>query len=84
MSSLIQQKMATERIRTSAIVGTLFGGIGTLLAIAQLVVGTDPTRAAVFFGIAGGMIIVGLIKLRRYRGAIAAFTAENGVEAGKQ
>ena len=84
MSSLIQQRMAIERIRTSAIALTLFGGIWGLLAIAQLVVGTDPTRVAVFFGIAGGMIIVGLVKLRRYRRAIAAFTAENGVEAGKR
>ena len=62
MSSLIQQRMAIERIRTSAIAWTLFGGVGALLAIAQLVVGTDPTRAAVYFGVAGGMIIVGLVR----------------------
>ena len=84
MSSLIQQRMAIERIRTSAIVWTLFGGVGALLALAQLVVGTEPTRAVVFFGVAGGMIIVGLVKMRQYRRAIAAFTAENGVDAGKR
>jgi hypothetical protein len=49
-----------------------------------LVVGTEPTRAVVFFGIAGGMIIGGLVNSRRYRRAMAAFTAENGVEAGKR
>ncbi|MDJ0376258.1 hypothetical protein [Cryobacterium sp. PH31-L1] len=84
MSSLIQQRMAIERIRTSAIAWTLFGGVGALLAIAQLVVGTEPTRAFVYFGVAGGMITVGLVKSGRYRRAIAAFTAENGVEAGKR
>ncbi|WP_146069358.1 hypothetical protein [Cryobacterium sp. Y11] len=84
MSSLIQQRMAIERIRTPAIAWTLFGGIWGLLALAQVVVGTEPTRAAVFFGITGGIIIVGFVKLRRYRRAIAAFTAENGVEAGKR
>ena len=84
MSSLIQQRMAIERIRTGAIAWTLFGGVGALLAIAQVVVGTEPTRAVVYFGVAGGMIIVGLVKLKRYRRAIAAFTTENGVDAGKR
>jgi hypothetical protein len=84
MSSLIQQRMAIERIRTSAIAWTLLGVVGALIAIAQFFVGTDPTRAAVYFGVAGGTIIVGLVKLRQYRRAIAAFTAENGVDAGKR
>jgi hypothetical protein len=47
-------------------------------------VGTEPTRAAVYFGVAGGLIIVGLVKLRRYRRALAAFTVENGVDAGER
>lgn len=76
--------MAIERIRTSAIVWTLFGGVAALLAIAQLVAGTETTRVAVYFGIAGGLIAVGLVKLRRYRRAIAAFTAENSADAGKR
>jgi len=84
MSSLIQQRMAIERIRTSAIVWTLSGGFWALLAIAKFVMGTEPMWAAVFFGIAGGWIIGGLVRLRRYRREIAGYTAENGVDAGKR
>ncbi|GAB3142566.1 hypothetical protein GCM10027057_26850 [Marisediminicola antarctica] len=75
--------MALERIRTSAIVWTLFGGFWGLLAIAQLLVGAEPTRGALFFVIAGVLIVVGVVKMRRYRRALAAFAAENGVDAGK-
>ena len=84
MPSLIQQRMVLERIRTSAIVWTLFGGFGGLLAIAILVVGAEQTRGAFFLAVAGGLIAVGLVKMTRYRHAITAFAAENGADAGKR
>ncbi|MBC7761653.1 MAG: hypothetical protein H7201_07620 [Candidatus Saccharibacteria bacterium] len=84
MPSLIQQKMALERIRTSAIVWTVFGGFWGLLSIANLLVGTEPTRGALYLAVAGGLIAVGLVKMRRYRREITAFAVENGPDAGKR
>ena len=55
-----------------------------LLSIANLLVGTEPTRGALYLAVAGGLIAVGLVKMRRYRREITAFAVENGPDAGKR
>jgi len=65
-------------------VWTLFGGLCGLLAIANLLVGAEPTKGALFLAAAGGLITVGLVRMRRYRHAITAFAAEHGPDAGKR
>jgi len=84
MTSLIQQRMALERTRTAAIAWTLFGGFCGVLGIATLLVGTEPTRVAIIVAVAGVLIAVGLVKMKRYRQAITAFSAENGPDADKR
>ena len=88
MSSLIQQRMAIDRIRTSGVLWTVFGGFEALIAIGLMLgARTDDVRPIVFIVIAGGFIIVGLVNVKRYQRAITAFTAANGANganAGKR
>ncbi|TFD62742.1 hypothetical protein E3T39_02055 [Cryobacterium suzukii] len=86
MSSQIQQRMAIERIRTSAVLWLVFGGVSTLLAISQVAAsfGSGERRMIIILNvaIAAGWVILGLFNLRRYRREIKAFTTEHGVDAG--
>lgn len=80
MPSLMQQRMAIERIRTSAFIWLSFGGCWLIIALIQVAM----SGALLYLVLGAGWIVIGAIYLRRYRREIKAFTVENGVDAGRR
>lgn len=90
MASLIQQRMAIERRRTSGLLGLVAGVIFVVVAITQATSSLGSSEARVLVIVLINVVLAliwlsfGLMNLRRFRREIAAFTAANGPEAGKR
>lgn len=84
MPSLIQQRMAIERIRVRAL--WIVSGSGLLLVMGVVLVftGSFSLFSAVSLVIWAGGVLSGIAEIRRFRQALREFEAEHGPGAGKQ
>lgn len=80
MASLVQQRVAIERIRMSAFIWLSFGGIWLIIALIQVAL----SDAFLNLVLGAGWIVIGAFCLRRYRREIKAFAVESGVDVGRR
>lgn len=80
MQSLIQRRMAIERIRTAAVIWLSLGGIWVMVALIQVVISGEFLNLV----LGAGWVVIGAVTLIRYRHEIKAFTVENGEDAGRR
>lgn len=84
MASLIQQRLAIERIRVRALwIVCVSAGMFVLGGALVLSGTTNPFSIPPLVIWAGG-IVTGIVEMRRYRRALREFEAEHGVGAGDQ
>jgi hypothetical protein len=85
MTSLIQQRMAIDRLKVRGVMFTALGGLGFVLGVAMIIFGGFPS-IALLMSLVGwlGFGAVGVLSLLQYRQRAGAFEAENGKGAGRQ